>query len=34
MYLIRIPGFLYREEKVMIKNLSSWEKNMYRTAYS
>jgi hypothetical protein len=34
MYLITIPGFLYREEKVMIKNLSSWEKNMYRTAYS
>lgn len=34
MYLVRIPGFLYREEKVMIKNLSSWEKNMYRTAYS
>ena len=34
MYAIRIPGFLYRTENVMIKNLASWEKNMYRTAHS
>lgn len=34
LYVLRIPGFLYREEKVMIKNLASWPKNMYQTAYS
>ncbi len=34
LYVLRIPGFLYREEKVMIKNLTSWPKNMYPTAYS